>query len=119
MQALVRSLETKLVVGAFSKMQKASWNTNESVVAESEYALSLCCCRFLLTVSVFLGRYVGVIDQLVREGAVVHKYLSKSRFSFFCDSFVTSFVPRVRESILQLKAVSEVLSLFLVCLVLF
>ncbi len=36
MQALVRSLETKLVVGAFAKMQKASWNTNESVVAESE-----------------------------------------------------------------------------------
>ncbi len=89
MQALVRSLETKLVLNAFSKMQKATWNSSESVVAESEY--------------------VGIIDQIVRDGATVHKFLSKSRFSFFCDSFVTSFVPRVRESILSLKAISEVI----------
>jgi hypothetical protein len=48
------------------------------------------------------------LDQIVRDGAVVHKWLSKSRFSFFCDSFANSFIPRFRESILSLRAVSEV-----------
>jgi hypothetical protein len=36
MQAVVRALETKAVLNAFAKMQKQAWNTNESVVAESE-----------------------------------------------------------------------------------
>jgi hypothetical protein len=46
MQVLVRSLETKLVLNAFAKMQKAVWNSNESVVAESESGKKKSVCFF-------------------------------------------------------------------------
>jgi hypothetical protein len=88
MQALVRALETRVVLSAFAKMQKQNWSGQDSVVVESEY--------------------VGLVDSIVREGAAVSKWLSKSRFSFFCDSFANSFIPRLREAILSLKAVNEV-----------
>ncbi len=88
MQALVRALETRVVMSAFAKMQKQNWSGQDSVVVESEY--------------------VALVDQIVREGGAVSKWLSKSRFSFFCDSFANSFIPRLREAILSLRLVNEV-----------
>ena len=88
MQALVRALETR-IAPAFSKMQKLNWSAWDSVVQESEY--------------------VQMIEMEVREcSAIFHKWLSKSRFGFFCDSFANSFIPKLKESIYMCKFVSEV-----------
>lgn len=83
MLALVRALETKIVLSAFAKMQKQSWCDQDAVVAESEY--------------------VGLLELQLRDTAIYHKYLSKQRWGFFCDSFANSFIPRFREAIMQLR----------------
>jgi hypothetical protein len=88
MQALVRALETRVVLSAFAKMQKQNWSGQDSVVVESEY--------------------VGLVDSIVREGAAVSKWLSKSRFYLIFDTFSNTIITRQRQAILSLKAVNEV-----------
>jgi hypothetical protein len=89
MLSLVKALETKIVLTAFAKMQKQNWTELDHVVVESGY--------------------VALIDQQIRETVVIyHKFLSKSRFNFFCDNFSNSFIPKYKESILQLKSVDDV-----------
>ena len=88
MLALVRSLETKIVLTAFAKMQKQSWCDQDAVVAESEY--------------------VSLMEVQMRSTALIVQYLSKQRFNFFCDSFANSFIPKLRASILELRSIDDV-----------
>ena len=89
MLTLSRALETKIVLSAFSLMQKQSWSGQEAVVSESPY--------------------VATLDQRLRATtSIYHQFLSRQRFNFFCDSFANSFIPRLREAILQLRVIDDV-----------
>lgn len=53
--------------------------------------------------------YVTQVDAIVNGSAPLYRnYLLAAHFSYFCDSFINSFVPRIIANIYRCKKISEV-----------
>jgi len=88
-KALVNGLEVKMEP-ALTQMRTMPWGSWETVETESEYVHQ---------VSTYVGQSIPLYQSWIANPA---------HFRFFCDSFVLSFIPLVKQNIFKTKRISEV-----------
>lgn len=86
--ALVQLLQAR-IAPSLARMQRLDWMAADAVVDQSEYV-------------------TGIAADVRDCSAKLKQYLSNARYLYWCDSFVIAFVPALRDSVFQCRAISEV-----------